>query len=140
MSKYIGFEQNIGSGNTFSLSNYYRLCEQIVSTLKEHESLLQKHFDRLDENKHHIDKTLHLLAFDLMYCSKSYDYYHGLIAPGKKNATDLKDIVDINVPKRPLHIRTDINGKTMVKCANCGYEFVKAPRCTECGQLQDYEG
>ena len=57
MAKCIGFEYGIGSGTTFSLVNYYRLCELIVSALKEHDTLLQKHFERLAEEKHYIDKS-----------------------------------------------------------------------------------
>ena len=29
---------------------------------------------------------------------------------------------------------------TKVNCANCGFAFIKAPRCPRCGQLQDYGG
>ena len=86
MARCIGFDYGIGSGNTFSLPNYYRLCELIVSALNEHETLLQKHFDRLDAGKHYIDETLHLLAFDLMYCSRTYNYYNGLVIPEVRKA------------------------------------------------------
>lgn len=80
MAKYTDFGFNIGSGGSFSLIYYYRLCEEIVAALREHCTLLEKHFNRLTEN-HYRDESLHLLAFDLMYCSRCYRFYDGLVAP-----------------------------------------------------------
>lgn len=80
MAKYTDFGFQIGSGGSFSLENYYKMCDQIVEALKEHETLLEKHFNKLTD-KCYVDKSLHLLAFDLMYCCRTYGYYHGLVAP-----------------------------------------------------------
>ena len=80
MAKYIDFGVSIGSGTGFSLRNYYRLCEEIVAALKEHESLLEKHFSRLTGDCY-VDHSLHLMAFDLMYCCRTYNFYHGIIPP-----------------------------------------------------------
>ena len=84
MSKYIGFGYKIGAGETFNLENYYRLCEEVVSALKEHERLLERHFDSLNERCYE-DKSLHLLAFDIIYCSRAYNFYKGLEAPERPN-------------------------------------------------------
>lgn len=83
MAKYIEFGFNIGAGSNFSLVNYYRLCDEIVAALKEHESLLDKHFDKLDKfgDACYKDQSLHMLAFDLMYCCRTYGYYKGLTVP-----------------------------------------------------------
>ncbi len=80
MAKYLDFGFPIGAGTSFSLENYYRLCDEIVAALKEHESLLEKHFAYLDDS-YYPDKSLHLLAFDLMYCCRTYNYYKGLTVP-----------------------------------------------------------
>ena len=80
MAKYLDFGFSIGAGMSFSLPNYYRLCEEIVAALKEHESLLAAHFTRLTP-EHYNDQSLHLLAFDLMYCCRTYNYYRGLTVP-----------------------------------------------------------
>ena len=80
MAKYVDFGFSIGAGASFSLVNYYRLCDEIVAVLKEHESLLEKHFAMLTDACYN-DQSLHLLAFDLMYCCRTYGYYKGLIAP-----------------------------------------------------------
>lgn len=82
MAKYIDFGFSIGAGANFSLVNYYRLCDEIVAALreKEHEGLLEKHFAKLTDACYN-DQSLHLLAFDLMYCCRTYGYYKGLIVP-----------------------------------------------------------
>ncbi len=80
MAKYVDFGFSIGAGMSFSLPNYYRLCEEIVAALKEHESLLATHFARLTPD-HYNDQSLHLLAFDIMYCCRAYNYYRGLTVP-----------------------------------------------------------
>ena len=78
MARAIDFGFDIGAGRHFSLANYYRLCETIVAALREHDSLLEKHFSRLSD-AYYYDKSLHLLAFDLMYCSRTYHFYNGLV-------------------------------------------------------------
>ena len=80
MARYTEFGLSIGSGASFSLPNYYKLCEEIVKALREHESLLEKHFSYFND-KLYRDESLHLLAFDLMYCCRTYNFYHGLTAP-----------------------------------------------------------
>ena len=80
MAKYIDFGSDIGAGSYFKLPHYYQLCEVVIASLREHESLLEKHFAYLDDRCYD-DKGLHLLAFDLMYCSRCYSFYRDLIAP-----------------------------------------------------------
>lgn len=80
MAKYIDFGLEIGSGGKFSLPNYYKLCDVIVDAMNEHEGFWQAHQKYLD-NRHYDDKALHLLAFDLMYCCRTYGYYRGLTVP-----------------------------------------------------------
>lgn len=77
MAKYIDFGLEIGSGANFSLPNYYKLCDAIVDAMNEHEGFWQAHAKYLD-GRHYEDKNLHLLAFDLMYCCRTYGYYRGL--------------------------------------------------------------
>ena len=80
MAKYVDFGLSIGSGSSFSLPNYYKLCDEIVEALREHDSLLKTHFSRLTL-EHYNDQSLHLLAFDLMYCCRTYNFYHGVSIP-----------------------------------------------------------
>ncbi len=78
MANYIGFEDDLGSGTNPNLENYYRMCDIIVSALKEHESLPEKHSSLLTDNMYK-DPGLHLMVFDLMHCSGYRGYYTGLV-------------------------------------------------------------
>ena len=97
MARYTDFGFTIGAGGSFSLENYYLLCDSIVQALKEHESLLEKHFSRLTDRCYY-DESLHLLVFDLMYCCRTYEFYQGLVAPvtGK---TVRKAVIKKNTPE-----------------------------------------
>ncbi len=90
MARYIDFDGYIGSGSSLDLVNYYRMCDTIVSALREHETLLEKHFSYLTDKMYN-DQSLHLLAFDLMYCSKTYGYYTGLVPSAIGTAKKRKD-------------------------------------------------
>jgi len=78
MANYIGFEEDLGKGDQPNLVNYYKLGDLIVSALREHDSLLQKHFSLMDEDMQK-DQSLHLMVFDLMHCSGYRGYYTGLV-------------------------------------------------------------
>ena len=52
-----------------------------------------------------------------------------------RNNDAFSNINVASLPKRVIKNDT----ATMVLCPNCDYEFVKAPRCPECGQLIKYE-
>ncbi len=80
LARYTEFGLQIGSGGSFSLPNYYLLCEEIVKALKEHDSLLEKHFSYFND-KLYRDESLHLLALDIMYCCRTYNYYGGIPLP-----------------------------------------------------------
>lgn len=78
MARYTEFGLTIGIGQDFRLENYYRMCEEIAAALREHESLLEKHFSCLVPSEHYRDESLHMLVFDLMYCCRTYGFYQGL--------------------------------------------------------------
>ena len=44
----------------------------------------------------------------------------------------------INVASEPISIAYNVDGCISYICPNCMFEFVKAPRCPECGQLIQY--
>ena len=79
MAQYIGFEKPMGQGWYVDLAAYYEMCDVIVAALKEHPSLLEKHAAYLND-RCYCDSSLHLMAFDLIYCCGCYQYYHGLQA------------------------------------------------------------
>ena len=99
MAKYVDFGLSIGSGSSFSLPNYYRLCDEIVEALRKHDSLLKTHFSRLT-SEHYNDQSLHLLAFDLMYCCRTYNFYHGVSIHSVPKATRKKLLPRVYLKKK----------------------------------------
>lgn len=84
---YIEFGKDIGSGSTFNLGNYYEMCDLIVAALLEHESLLEMYEKRL-KAKHYADQSLHLMAFDLIYCASTYRLFYGLQSKTKAESIE----------------------------------------------------
>ena len=78
MANYIGFEDDLGTGTNPNLANYYRMCDVIVSAMKEHETLAEKHSALLMDNMYR-DPGQHMMVFDLMHCSGYRGYYTGLV-------------------------------------------------------------
>lgn len=86
-AKYIEFGKDLGSGDSFSLVNYYEMANLVVEALKEHASLLSKYEALLrDSDDYFHDDSLHLMAFDLMYCSRCYNFFSGLSHIAKKES------------------------------------------------------
>lgn len=95
----IEFGDDIGSGQTFSLMNYYRLCDELVDELHNHTELIELFNEIL--NKHEdenglyeiklqdIDSSLHILAYDLIYCASTYDLYDGMTIKRKPKASSM---------------------------------------------------
>ena len=83
----IEFGKDLGSGSNFSLSNYYEMASAVVQALKEHTSLIEKH-DKLfkDSDTYYYDESLHLMAFDLMYCCRCYNFYGNMEYAKKKDS------------------------------------------------------
>ena len=59
-----------------------------------------------------------------------------LVIPGESEKTEEGGI---NIPLRPKKVVIGVDGIDRFICGNCDYEFMKAPRCPECGQLIKYE-
>lgn len=76
-AQYVEFGFDIGSGSNFRLKYYYDLCDTLVAALREHPSLLEKNAKFLEVNGLK-DESLHLLAFDVIYCCNGYGLYSGL--------------------------------------------------------------
>lgn len=77
IAKYIEYGKDLGSGNNFSLANYYEMCDLVVEALREHPSLLNVYQELLTD-EYYQDDSLHLLAFDVIYCASTYHLFTGL--------------------------------------------------------------
>lgn len=66
----------IGSGEHFELGKYYAMCDEIVARLRMYPELLEEHFAFLRaDDRCAQEQSLHLLAYDLIYCCRTYGYY-----------------------------------------------------------------
>ena len=83
-AKYIEFGKDLGSGADFHLENYYEMADLVVQALREHGSLMEK-YEKLmkSDANYYFDESLHLMASDLMYCCRCYNFYEGLQHNGK---------------------------------------------------------
>lgn len=76
-ARHIEFGKDIGSGDRFSLENYYEMCDLVVAALREHPTLLEA-YEKLLTDGYYCDKSLHLLAFDVIYCATTYGFFYRL--------------------------------------------------------------
>ena len=84
-AQHIEFGKDIGSGDRFSLKNYYEMCDLVVEALREHPDLLDAYRQLLSDSCYH-DQSLHLLAFDVIYCASTYGLFTGLQHKSKKES------------------------------------------------------
>lgn len=84
-ARYTEFGKDIGSGSSFRLAHYYELADMVVAALHEHPELLRKHAELLDDT-YYKDESLHLLAFDIIYCADTYGFFKNLKHKPKKDA------------------------------------------------------
>ena len=71
-ASYIGYT-DWESGLRFSLRKYYRMCDEIHEVVKNHEELLRIHRQRFENGEPDVDRELHILTFDVLYCFWGYD-------------------------------------------------------------------
>ncbi len=79
------FGEDIGSGQTFRLDVYYRMCKELAEEIKKNEKLCALLEDKLqaeanaDEDKTNpiteIAGRYNIYAYDLMYCAYAYNLY-----------------------------------------------------------------
>lgn len=73
----IEYGKDFGSGESFSLKNYYEMCDELVVAIKETPELVQLHNDRLTE-KMWTDDDYHILAYDIIYSAIVYNLYNNI--------------------------------------------------------------
>lgn len=112
MADCIEFYDDWGTGDNIKLDVYYRMCDEILAEMKSCPELLKTNKSRYDGSLHmkpgelHEDAKLHILLFDIIYCSHVYNLYDGitfarpkskekqLIVEQKKKAMELKAAYD----------------------------------------------
>ncbi len=72
--RYLEFGEEIGYGQYFKLSRYYRMCDEVKKSLSQMQELMTIHNNRLlDIGYPHSE--LNILTFDIIYCSIVYGFY-----------------------------------------------------------------
>jgi len=87
-ARHIEYGKDIGSGAAFSLAHYYEMANAVVDALGDHPKLVEEHRKLLGED-YYKDDSLHLLAFDIIYCSSTYGFFKNL--KHKSKAEAIKD-------------------------------------------------
>lgn len=72
--RYLEYGEEIGYGQYFKLSRYYRMCDEVREVLANHSELMNIHNTRWN-TVGNTDDELHILTFDLIYCSIVYSFY-----------------------------------------------------------------
>lgn len=85
-AQYIEYGIDIGSGQNFKLDAYYKMCEEVIAVLCESKSLLDKQNKLISSDEYYNDPSLHLLVFNLIWCSDTYNFYNGMTHISKKES------------------------------------------------------
>ena len=72
--RYLEYGEEIGYGQYFKLSRYYRMCDEVRQAISKHQELIETHNTRWGKVKDPQD-DLHILTFDIIYCSIVYSFY-----------------------------------------------------------------
>lgn len=72
--RYLEYGEELGYGQFFKLSRYYRMCDEVREVLSNHQELMETHNERWNWVGDPKD-NLHILTFDLIYCSIVYSFY-----------------------------------------------------------------
>lgn len=84
MADCIEFYDDWSSGDNIKLDVYYRMCDEILAEIKNCPELLATNKSRYDGNLNlapgnlHPDTELHILLFDIIYCSHVYNLFDGI--------------------------------------------------------------
>lgn len=67
----IEYADDFGSGASFSLKKYYKMCDELNEALNDYPDLLEKNQKRITREAKGFDDHNHILVFDVIYCSSS---------------------------------------------------------------------
>ncbi len=92
--KYMDFGGDIGSGQTFHLNEYYRLCDEISNEISDDEELIRLVDEELtrEAETYHFDTDkfvnstwkLKVLVYDIIYVANTTDFYDSFPVLKKK--------------------------------------------------------
>lgn len=71
----IEYGDDFGSGESFSLAKYYRMCDELRDAVSENEEIMRLHSLRFEKEASGFDDELHILVYDIIYCAHTYNFY-----------------------------------------------------------------
>lgn len=71
----IEYGDDFGSGESFSLAKYYRMCDELLSAVSENDEIMELHSHRFEKEARGFDDELHILVYDIIYCAHTYHFY-----------------------------------------------------------------
>ena len=74
----IEFGDDFGSGETFSLKKYYKMCDELLEELKTNDEIMQLYEIRKKTKAKNFDDNGHILVYDIIYCAKAYNLYRNV--------------------------------------------------------------
>ena len=72
----IEFGDDFGSGETFSLAKYYRMCDELLAAVSQNDEIMKLHSLRFEKEAVGFDDELHILVYDIMFCAHNYNFYN----------------------------------------------------------------
>ena len=73
----IEYGDDFGSGNSFSLKKYYKMCDELLEELKHNETIMHLYNERMKTIDNFNDNG-HILVYDIIYCAKAYNLYKNI--------------------------------------------------------------
>lgn len=83
----IEYGDDFGSGESFSLKKYYRMCDELLEEVSKNDTIMELHKARFDREAQGFDDKLHILVYDIIYCAHAYNFY----AHADVNTTSAKE-------------------------------------------------
>lgn len=76
----VEFYDDWGSGAKMDLRIYHRMCDELIEAIKSHPQFSNIRDDRVKFAKKplHPDTEMHILAFDVIFCSTVYNLFEGI--------------------------------------------------------------
>jgi len=72
----IEFGDDFGSGESFSLAKYYRMCDELLAAVSQNDEIMKLHSQRFEKEAVGFDDELHILVYDIMFCAHNYNFYN----------------------------------------------------------------
>lgn len=71
----IEYGDDFGSGQTFSLAKYYKMCDELLDAVSQNDEIMELHKGRFEKYAEGFDDELHILVYDIIYCAHNYHFY-----------------------------------------------------------------